>query len=70
MSALLQSRIPPIFQFARNKPLGRIDGLVTAGGERSLIIGFLEFPAHGVPDILIDLRGLVGGADGGLDGML
>jgi hypothetical protein len=69
MSNTFQRRIPSAFQLARNKPLGRIDSLIAAGGERSLIACFLKFPAHCATDVIIRLHRLISRPDGRLDGM-
>src|SRR5580700_9370835 len=70
MRNALQRRVPASLEFACNQPLGGINELIAAGGQRSLIPRFLKLAAERLPDLVIGLHRLISGLDGGVDRVL
>ena len=70
MSDPLQRRVPAGFEFARDQTLGRIDEFVAPGSQGGVVARFLEFPVQRLPDFVVGLLRLIGGLDGGVDGVL
>jgi hypothetical protein len=70
MSDPLQRRVSAGFEFARDQTLGRIDELIAPGGQGGVVTRFLEFPVQRLPDFVVSLLCLIGGLNGGADGVL
>ena len=66
----LQSCVPAGLEFAGHQTLGRVDDLLTAGGQGGLVARFLELPTERLPDLVVGLRRLIGGLDRGFNGVL